>query len=179
VNCGPGHIQWNDNTAYSVFSIQLNVSARLLEISRQFNERYTAILVLNTAHVPRFTLCQLWSRTDTKYLQLLIVRPQYSTERICAAIGNIPTLRCALYCKFGVKCSEYTPVYAVWNCGLGHIQCSYSSAYSGFIIQLNVSALLLELSRQYNERYTAIVVPNTAHVYRFSLCQLLSRTYTM
>jgi hypothetical protein len=35
------------------------------------------------------------------------------------------------------------------NCGPGHIQCIYSSTYSGFNIQLNVSALLLEISRQY------------------------------
>jgi hypothetical protein len=60
------------------------------------------------------TLCELWSRPYTKYLQLLIVRPQYSTERICAAIGDIPTLRCALYCKFGDKYSAHRPVYAMW-----------------------------------------------------------------
>jgi hypothetical protein len=92
------------------------------------------------------------------------------------------------------------------NCGSGHIQCIYSCSYSNFNIHLNVSAMLLEISRQFNERYTAIlvpntahvlrftlleisrqynerynaiVVPNTAHVYRFSLCQLSSQTYTM
>jgi hypothetical protein len=61
------------------------------------------------------------------------------------------------------------------NCGPGHIQCIYSCAYSDFNIHLNVSALLLEISRQFNERYTAILVPNTAHVHRFTLCRLWSR----
>jgi hypothetical protein len=112
VNCGPGHIQCIYRSAYSDFNVHLNVSALLLEISRQFNERYTAILVPNTAHV---TLCVLWSRKYTTYLQLLIFRPQYSTERICAAIGDIPTLRCALYCKLGDKYSAHRPVYAVWT----------------------------------------------------------------
>jgi hypothetical protein len=96
VNCGPGHIQWNDNTAYWVFNIQLIVSALLLEISRQFNERYTAILMPNTAHVPWFMLCQLWSRTYTMQLQLLTFRLQYSSVPVCAAIGDIPIFRCAL-----------------------------------------------------------------------------------
>jgi hypothetical protein len=208
VNCGPGHIQCNYCSAYSGFNIQLNVSALLLEISRQFNERYTAILVPNTAHVLRFTLCVLWSRKYTTYLQLLIFRPQYSTERICAAIGDFPTLRCALYCKLGDKYSAYRPVYAVWTvvphiynlvttphiqasifscrqlpcywwyldnsmpvilhsccqikrtssslryvtCGPGHIQSIFSTAYLGFNIQLKVSALQLEISRQLNAR---------------------------
>jgi hypothetical protein len=94
VNCGPGHIQWNGNTAYSAFNIQLNVSKLLLEISRQFKERYTANLVPNTAHIIQFTLCELWSRTYAMHLQLHIFRLQNSTESICAAIGDTPTFRC-------------------------------------------------------------------------------------
>jgi hypothetical protein len=115
VNCGPGHIQWNDNTTYSVFNIQLNVSALLLYISRQFNARYSANLEPNTAHIVQFTLCELWSRTYTKYLQLRIFRLQNSAGRICAAIGDITTIQCALYCQFGVKYSAHRPVYAVWT----------------------------------------------------------------
>jgi hypothetical protein len=49
------------------------------------------------------------------------------------------------------------------NCGPGHMQCSYSSAYSGLNIHLNLPALLLEISRQFNERYTANLMPLTAH----------------
>jgi hypothetical protein len=65
------------------------------------------------------------------------------------------------------------------NCVPGHIQSIYSSAYSGRNIQLNVSALLLEISRKFNVRYTANLVPNTAHTLRFTLYELCSRTYTM
>jgi hypothetical protein len=65
------------------------------------------------------------------------------------------------------------------NCGPGHIQCSYSSAYSGFNIQLNLPALLLEIWRHLEARYTATLVPYIAHNLQFTLCGLWSRTYTM
>jgi hypothetical protein len=113
VNCGPGHIQCIYSSAYSEFNIHLNVSALLMEISRQFNSRYTANLVPNTAHILRFTLCELWSRTYTIHLQLHTGRLQYSSERICSAIGNISTIQCSLYCKLGAKYSPYPPVYAM------------------------------------------------------------------
>jgi hypothetical protein len=64
---------------------------------------------------PQFTLCELWSRPYTMYLQLLIVSPQYWTERICTAIGDIATLRCALYCKLGAKYSAHPSIYAMPN----------------------------------------------------------------
>jgi hypothetical protein len=47
------------------------------------------------------------------HLQLLIVRPQYSTERICAAIGDTSTIQCSLYCKRGAKYSAHHPVYTM------------------------------------------------------------------
>jgi hypothetical protein len=65
------------------------------------------------------------------------------------------------------------------NCGPGHIQCNYSSAYSGFNIQLNLSALLLTICRHFDAHYTANWVPNIAHTNQFMLCELWSRTYTM
>jgi hypothetical protein len=65
------------------------------------------------------------------------------------------------------------------NCGAGHIHWKYSSAYSDFNIQLNLPVLLLEVSRQFNERYTVNWVPNIAHTNQFTLCELWSRTYTM
>jgi hypothetical protein len=64
------------------------------------------------------------------------------------------------------------------NCGPGHINCKYSYAYSGLNIQLNVPALILEISRQCNARYTANMVKNTAHIHRITLSELWSRTYT-
>jgi hypothetical protein len=47
------------------------------------------ISVLNIAHVLQLTLCELGSRRYIVYLQLRIFRLQYSTEHICAAIGDI------------------------------------------------------------------------------------------
>jgi hypothetical protein len=58
VNCGPGHIQWNDNTAYSGFNIQLNVSKLLLKTSGKFKERHTSNIVPHTTHIIQFTLCE-------------------------------------------------------------------------------------------------------------------------
>jgi hypothetical protein len=113
VNCGPVHIQYIYSSAHSDFNIHLNVSALLLEISRQYNARYTANLVPNTAHILRFKLCELWSRTYTMHLQLHIFSLQYSFERICAAIVHITSIQCALYCKLWAKCSAYPPVYAM------------------------------------------------------------------
>jgi hypothetical protein len=72
-------------------------------------------LVPNTAHILQITLCELWSRTYTMHLQLHIFRLQYSFERICAAIGDISTIQCALHCKLGAKYSAHAPVYTMWT----------------------------------------------------------------
>jgi hypothetical protein len=64
------------------------------------------------------------------------------------------------------------------NCGPGHIQCNYSSAYSGFNIRLNLSALLLEIIGHIHACYTANLVPNAAHILLFTLCELCSLPYT-
>jgi hypothetical protein len=113
VKCGPGQIQCNYGSVYSGINIQLNVSALLLGIRRLFNDRNTANLVPDTAHILRFTLCELWSRTYTMHLQLHIFRLQYSFERISPAIGDIPTINCALYCKLGARYSAHPPVDAM------------------------------------------------------------------
>jgi hypothetical protein len=93
----PGHIQCISSSIYSDFNSRLNVSALLWEIIGHYVARYTANLVPNTAHILQFTQCVLWSRTYTMYLQLRIFRSQYSAEHICAAIGDIMTIQCALY----------------------------------------------------------------------------------
>jgi hypothetical protein len=113
VNCGPGHIQYIYSSAHSDFNIHLNVSALLLEISGQLNARHTANLVPNTAHILRFTLCELWSRTYRMHLQHHIFRLQNSFERICAAIGDTSTIQCSLFCKRGAKYSAHHPVYTM------------------------------------------------------------------
>jgi hypothetical protein len=179
VDCGPKHIQCNYSYAYSGFNIQVNVSELLLDICRQFTVRYTANMVPNTAHILQFTPCELWSRPYTKCLQHGIFRLQHSTKRICAAIGDITTIQCMFYCKLGAEYSATTANLSNVYCGPGHIRCIYSSAYSDLNVHLNVSALLLEISRQFNARYTANIEPNTAYIIQFTQCVLWSRKYTM
>jgi hypothetical protein len=72
-------------------------------------------MVPNAAHTHQLSLCEQWSRTYTKYLQLRIYMLQYSMERICAAIGDIRTFRSPLHCKFGGKYSAHHPVYPMWT----------------------------------------------------------------
>jgi hypothetical protein len=110
VNCGPGHIQCIYSSAYTGYNIRLILSALLLEIIGHVDARYTANLVPNTAHILRYTLCELWSRTYTMPLQLHIFRLQYSFERICTAIIHITTNHCGLYCILGAKYSAHPPV---------------------------------------------------------------------
>jgi hypothetical protein len=110
VNCGPGHIQCIYSSAYSDFNIHLNVSALLYEISRQFNARYTASLVPNTEHIAQFKLCEMWCGTYAKYLQLRMFMLQYSAVGMCAAIVDITSIQCALYCKLSAKYSPQSPV---------------------------------------------------------------------
>jgi hypothetical protein len=113
VNCGPVHIECFCSSACSDFNIHLNVSALLLEISREFNARLTAIIEPNTVHILPNTLCGHWHRTYTKYLQLRIFMLQYSAVGICAAIVDITTIQCALYCILSAKYSAHPPVYAI------------------------------------------------------------------
>jgi hypothetical protein len=115
VNSGAARIQCIYSSAYSILNFRLNVSALLFEIYRYLHARYTANMVPNTAHILRFTQCELWSRTYTMYLQLRIFSPEYSTERICAAVWDIPIFACALYCKFGATYRAHPPVYAMWT----------------------------------------------------------------
>jgi hypothetical protein len=80
-----------------------------------------------------------------------------------------------IWCQIQSICSRLCYV----NCCPEHIQYNNSSAYSGFNILLNVSALLLEIFRRFGARYTAHLVPNTEHMLPFVLCELLSRPYTI
>jgi hypothetical protein len=115
VNYGPGHIQCIYSSIYSDFNVHLNVSALLLEISRQFNSRYTANVVPNTAHTLQFTLCDLWSRPHTKYFQHRIFMLQYSAEGSSPAIAGTSPIQRALYCKLGGNYSSHPPAFAMWT----------------------------------------------------------------
>jgi hypothetical protein len=112
MNCVPGHIQCISSSIYSDFNIGSNVTALLFEII-DYDARYTANLEPNIAHIIRFTLCEQCSLTYAMYLQLRIFRPPYSAERICAGIGDITTIQCALYYKLVAKYSAHPPVYAM------------------------------------------------------------------
>jgi hypothetical protein len=113
LNCGPGHIECYYSSAYSVFNIRLNVPGLLLEISRQFNERYAANSMPNTAHDHQFTQCERWSRTYSMHLQLRIFRLQYSSERTFASVEDISIIQWELYFNLGAKYSARSPVYAM------------------------------------------------------------------
>jgi hypothetical protein len=65
------------------------------------------------------------------------------------------------------------------NYGPGHIQRIFHTAYLGFNIQLKVAPRQFEVSERFNGRYTANLVPNSAHTLPLSLCELWSRSYTM
>jgi hypothetical protein len=90
-------VQCNNSSAYACFNIQVKVSALLLEIYRQFNMRYTANMVPNTAHILQLTLSELWSRPYTMKLQIRMFGLQYSAEGICSAIGDITPIQCVLF----------------------------------------------------------------------------------
>jgi hypothetical protein len=178
VDCGPGHIQWNDNTGYSVFNIQLNVSALQLEICRQFSERYTATLVTiqrttsslrnvncGPGHVQcHYSSTYLGFNSQLNVSALLLETSRQFNSRYTANL--VPNSAHAL---------QFT-LCELWS---RDIQCNNSSAYSGFNIQVKVSALILEIYRQFNVRYTANMMPNTAHILQLTLSELWSRTYTM
>jgi hypothetical protein len=104
---------------------------------------------------------------------------QYSAVGICAAIvdNHINSMRVILYTWCEIQRASSSLRYV--NCGPAHIQCIYRSAYLGFNIRLNVSALLLEISRPCYARYTVNLVKNKAHILQFAQCELWSRTYTM
>jgi hypothetical protein len=162
VNCGPGHIQCNYSSVYSGFSIQLNVSALPLEICRQVSVQWAL-------HCTR----------GAKYSAQPVVPDIYNVNtvsHILASIFNWTYLRCYMryidnsmcvilktWCQIQRTSSRLRYV----NCGPGHIQCNYCYVYSGFNIQVNVSALLLGISRPFNERYAANSMPNRAHSHQF------------
>jgi hypothetical protein len=160
-------------------SIQLNVSALPLEICRQFSERYSANLEPNITHIPQFTLCELcgpghiqcnYSSTYSGFnikqnvARLLLEICRQFTERYTANL---------------VPIQRVTSSLRNVNSGPEDIKCIYCSAYSGFNILLNVTALLFDISRQLNACCTANVVPNTAHIVQCTLSELWSRPYTV
>jgi hypothetical protein len=113
VNCGPGHIQGIYSSACLDRNIQLKVGPLLLEISRQFNALYTANLVSNTAHIVQITLCELWSRAYTRYLQLRILRLQLFSCRFLRCHGRYHMNSVRVILQTLCQIQRTTPVYAM------------------------------------------------------------------
>jgi hypothetical protein len=105
-----------------------------------------------------------------------VIYNAFTAPHIQTSIFIWTYLRC--YCRYLENATRY--ILQTWSqiqrtssslrymkCGPGHIQSIYSSAYSGHNIQLNVSLPLLEISRQFHERYTAILETNKGTFSRF------------
>jgi hypothetical protein len=178
LKCGPWHIQCKYSSAYSGFNIQLRVSALILELCRQFNAPYTANIVPNTAHILQITLCDcgpghIYNVFTAPHIQASIFKWTYLRCH-CWYIDKAMCVILQTWCQIQRTTSSLRNV----NCWPEHIQCIYSSAYSGFNFQLHGPELLLVIYRQFNVRYTANMVPNTAHMPQITLCELWSRPHT-
>jgi hypothetical protein len=140
LNCGPGHIQRNYSSTYSGFNIQLNVSPTLLDTCRQISEHYAANLV--PIESTTFSLRNV--NCDPGHIQFIYISA-YSGFNIQLNVSALPLeIRRQFIERYTanlvpIQCT--TSSLRNVNCGSGHIQCNYSSRYSGFNIQLNVSAL--------------------------------------
>jgi hypothetical protein len=146
---------------------------------RQFNVRYTVTLVpiLRTASSLRSVNCgsgHIQCNYSSTY-------PGFNIQQ------NVAPLLLEIYPQFNVLCTAnlepnitHIPQFTLCElCGPGHIRCNCSSAYSAFNIQLKLPALLLDICRDLDARYTANLVPNTALVIQLTLYNLWSRTDTM
>jgi hypothetical protein len=141
--------------------------------------------------------CALYCKLDAKYSPHPPVYTMWTVVPAIYKVFKAPHSQATIFNCTYLRCNwEYsdtsTPVTLLtWcqvqrtssglryvNYGPGHIQCIYSSIYSDFNIHLNVSALLLYISRQFSARYTANLLPNTPHTLQFMLCDLCSRPDT-
>jgi hypothetical protein len=112
-------IQYNNSSCHSGFNLQLNVSPLRLVVCRQIDACYTPHLLPNTRHNIRFTLCQLWCRSNTILLLFLIFRLQYLIESISVDIDDMSTIQYTLYSTFAAKHRVHQPVCSSSTLGLG------------------------------------------------------------
>jgi hypothetical protein len=153
-------------------------------------------------------LCSYWRHLDISMRITLQIgcQIQHTPTSLCClncGPGNIQCNCSYVYSGFNIQVNQYALLLEIsryfdarYNANLvayiAHIlqialcelwsrdiQCNNSSAYSCFNIQVKVSALILEIYRQFNVRHTAKMVPNTAHIIQLTLSELWSRTYTM
>jgi hypothetical protein len=95
--------------------------------------------------------------------------PQYSAVGICAAIVDITSTQCALYCKFGGKYSAHRPFYAVLT--------EVPDVYNVLTVPHSYASIFTCRHLRWYYRYhinsmrpnTANLMPNTAHILQFPI----------
>jgi hypothetical protein len=110
---GSCQMQCNCSFVYSSFNIRLIVCSLLLEIYRQFDERYIRHILPSAGHNIPFALCQLWFRSNRMKLQFCIFSLKYSIEYISATIRDMRTIQCMLYSTCAPNNRAHPSVYAV------------------------------------------------------------------
>jgi hypothetical protein len=157
----------------------VNVSPLLLVVYRQNR------CVLYSTFAANYSVQQLVCAMST----LVPVKSNnFTVLHIQATVFKWTYLR---YCWWCVRTAMLAILHTFWqmqrtsaglryvNSGAGQIQCHYSFANSGFIIQINVPPLLLQICRQLDARHTSHFLPNTAHILLFTLCQIWSLSNRM
>jgi hypothetical protein len=174
VKSGPGQMQYNYNSSYSVCNIQLNINPPILVIWRPSNARYTPHLRPNTGHISLFAL-----RQPDDSIKLNVITDLH----IEASVINWTYFRCN--CRYGdnsmlaiLHLSSQMQPKSSGSCyvtsGPSQIQYNYSSSYGGFNFQLNVSPLRMVVYRQIDIYYTPHLQPHRAHNNRITQCQFWS-----
>jgi hypothetical protein len=122
---------------------------------RKFNARNSASLVPSAAHILQIMLFELWSLTYTMYLQLHIFRTQYSSERICAAIGDMSTIQCTLFCYL---CAKYQlTLFELWS----------------LTYKMHLQLRIIRL--QYSTERTSAAIGLMSTIQRASYCKLCAK----
>jgi hypothetical protein len=100
---------------YLGFSMQLIVSPLILVVCRKFDARCTPHSLQNSAPISRFLQCQLCDLPNTELMLFWRFWRKYSIERIIVSIGDMSTIRVALYPTFAGKYSAPAPVFITWT----------------------------------------------------------------
>ena len=103
VKSGTSQIQRICSFESSSLVIQVKLSPYPLQVRQQQDERNTAYLLPNTAHISPFAHCQDWTRRNPAWLQFWILMLTYSNEGISACFAETLAIRCALYSTCDAK----------------------------------------------------------------------------
>jgi hypothetical protein len=155
VTCGPDHIQ--SIFQHRIFRLQYSAGGICAAIVHITTIQYALYSILGAKYRAHCPVCAMWTVVPDIYNAFTGPHIQTSmfiwTYLRCywRYLDNSIVVILQTWCQIERTSSGLRYV----NCGPGHIQYIYSSAHSDFNIHLNLSALLLEISRQFNERYTA------------------------